>query len=394
MSKRKNKPLGKAFHGYLAQCERFEHFLIDGPTQKLEIEATPEMLGNFMHFVVQQVHRYTGKTELALEGLMDQQIVRWAADAQLCREVFKFQGDWNDIAKLHLSEACETGHPEKPVIVRPPFDSCMLMINGIPAEYTADVLESIGIEELRDVMPDLHWRHAALLIEERTFWPNGQPGMPDGIFENACVGDWYSDRMKEGDKFFSCSMYLCTGYDRKFDGILPFETHHMYDDPGEFAPAIARLPGVPEAVQESMQDDWLKFMRMQLILLFGFLGALSARDLQQATVPGRKPGLKIPPPKKRKPYDRIFYEHITVTIDPMRKIQFKEDGGPPRAGVRQHPVRGFRRYFKKPLRSGPHKGQMWTWVYPHHRGDKELGVISHDYDLAHDHGQGREGAEE
>jgi len=88
------------------------------------------------------------------------------------------------------------------------------------------------------------------------------------------------------------------------------------------------------------------------------------------------------PPKslygKKAPGHRKFYEHRVVVIDPERSSP-REGDNSGLSGRKHalHAVRGFYRHLKKPKADGTNK----IWIKPHWRGDKDLGVITKEYEI-------------
>ena len=367
MKRPKNKSLGPAFRGYLRQCEAVEKFYLSG---EQKMEATADKIGHFMGFILTEMHKQMNTDHLEISGFLGDALPRWAEDAAVIREAFKFQGDFEDLFSLSREWIGGSEWEEKAeLLVRPPFDNCMFMINDLPGYLTYHILEELGVNEIDmdSIVPrHIRWSHAALLIEQRTAFAEIIAESPE---------EWYAQRMKPGDKFWSVTMYLRAA-GRKFDGILPFETHHNPHNPADWIPALAQMP--PNI--EINEDQWHLFANMQVSLYMIFLSAMQSQKRLHAVTRGRKAGVKIYP-RKKKHREHIFYEHITVTIDPHFTPPEKTGMGLPFTPHRQHPVRGFVRHYKEPLKSGPNKGKTWTWISPHHRGDKELGVITHDYEV-------------
>lgn len=88
------------------------------------------------------------------------------------------------------------------------------------------------------------------------------------------------------------------------------------------------------------------------------------------------------PPKSlyssRAPGHKKFYEHRMVIIDP-EKTTHREGDNSGLSGRKHalHAVRGFYRHLKKPKADGTTK----IWIKPHWRGDKELGVVTKEYEI-------------
>ncbi len=91
MARPHNKPLGPGFHGYLRQCEAVEKFYLSGETH---MAATADKIGHFMGFILTEMHKKTGEDHMEISGFLGAALPRWAADASVIREAFKFQGEF------------------------------------------------------------------------------------------------------------------------------------------------------------------------------------------------------------------------------------------------------------------------------------------------------------
>ena len=107
-----------------------------------------------------------------------------------------------------------------------------------------------------------------------------------------------------------------------------------------------------------------------MMMVCGWVASLNNPNHKVEDTSGLRPGVKHRAPKHK---ERRLYEHTIVQIDPLatRKVQQVTGHG---GKHRLHPVRGFWRQYKSGKR---------VWVRPHWRGDKELGVITHDYEVKH-----------
>jgi len=136
----------------------------------------------------------------------------------------------------------------------------------------------------------------------------------------------------------------------------------------------APLSGVsPEPFLSS--DTYQTIVEMMIM----FLAGLKSIHTIVRTVSGAKPEVKKIKTKRPKYAERKFYEHHVLELKDHEMLM--GTGSLPYTPRRLHPVRGFVRHYAKPLKSGPNKGRNWTWVKAQWRGDKDLGVITRDYDL-------------
>lgn len=80
----------------------------------------------------------------------------------------------------------------------------------------------------------------------------------------------------------------------------------------------------------------------------------------------------------RGPGHHKFYEHRVIVIDPDKTVH-REGDNSGLSGRKHalHAVRGFYRHLKKPKADGTTK----IWIKPHWRGDKELGVVTKEYEV-------------
>lgn len=267
-------------------------------------------------------------------------IHRWGNDARQLRSAFKFKITHQDMKELANFE-----NPD--LMMRLPFEECVLVVNGIDnGVYFTDL---------------------CLFAEERYYVPDSDDEMPD----------WYADNgINYGDKFIcvTASVISNEGYFL----LLPAEYHATMNRPfdGELAGTwcTAVPAGTPNKILEVMEH----FGTLVFVMLGGWIAAINNPNHAVEETQGLKPGVHHRAPRNK---ERRFYEHKMVTIDPLKA---RVNGGATGHGAkhRLHPVRGFWRRYKKSGKT--------VWVRPHWRGDKDLGVITHDYEVKHGDMQDRE----
>lgn len=108
-----------------------------------------------------------------------------------------------------------------------------------------------------------------------------------------------------------------------------------------------------------------------------FLSYFQLASVLRRKQPGLPPALAAEEGKRRKPkhrsrFNRPMFEHFVIEME-------VDEPDPQQSGItrathkkRQHQVRGHRRVYKS--------GRV-SWVKPHWRGDKNLGVIRKDYEM-------------
>ena len=149
---------------------------------------------------------------------------------------------------------------------------------------------------------------------------------------------------------------------------MPVEAHMVAGVPIDDMPSWCTA--TPPCFPEKMQGAAYQLCEMALTCLCHFICALDARRARQLTLPGIKV-MRKPTKKKRRKYE--FYEHSLITIDPHAPLPAHGDGFGSGRKHRLHPVRGFWRTYRK-------TGKR-VWIKAHWRGDKDLGVITHDYEV-------------
>lgn len=327
----KSKSLGFGFAKFLGIAEYCERIIKD---EKQQVDA--RFMGDVMDQIFGQV--YTMEPDAAMPFVTDL-INRWGNMAGEVRKSFKFRVDgWNEDIPM-----------EGPF--RMPFEFCTLLIELNDCDVVMFVDERIqphhDEEELKAKGGGAEKESTGEAIEmDEAYRRMGMgPGMP---FYSITIGQFNKDpERQEGT------------------GIYPIEVHVPMDAPmGPDIPVMYAYP-VPRSIDPSSLDT---YANVALVMVERFLNILNHRAASTSvSVPGLKPGVAHGPRRKQK---YRHFEYTTVTIDP----NYVPEQGVGRAGGkhRLHPVRGFWRRYKS--------GKV-VWVKAHWRGDKDLGVIHHDYEV-------------
>lgn len=190
----------------------------------------------------------------------------------------------------------------------------------------------------------------------------------------------------EGDEFISAT--FCFHRAQGVDVVLPdgsvrhnrgqklshcpVEIHFNKGLPVEdttFINAIA--PGVaPTPRGRRLMDDCR-------ILLVNFLATFQLQSVLRRKQPGATPAFLSTEGKRRKPkhtnkFNRPMFEHFVVEMQVDEPDPQQTGTTRARHHKRQHQVRGHLRHYKS--------GKV-SWVKPHWRGNKDLGVIRKDYEV-------------
>ena len=273
-------------------------------------------------------------------------IERWGNDAGQLRSAFKFKTTHADLEKLANFE-----NPD--LVMRLPFDECVVVVSDVHALQDADT--GIIDEGVKGV---------CLFVENR-------------ICVDAEERDWYQQNdIANGDQFI-CATACVEIHDKqgKQFCLLPAEYHLTQGDPldgphaGRWCTALP--PHTPNGTQEMLEG----FGALVMMFLGGWVAAINNPAVKlKPSQQGLKPGVKHSAPKRKG--ERRFYEHKLVVIDPLKERPPEAVGSGSGREHRLHPVRGFWRRYKN-------TGKV-VWVKAHWRGNKDLGVITHDYEVSHD----------
>lgn len=333
MAKNKSKKsgyMGPAFAEFLAifnYCEERLRAHGDNPDEVLPIQVGK--LGSAVFWITQ-----SEGAEQATE-CVNRLVIGWGNDAQGLRSSFKFKAEHSDLITLAKS------NPNIDELeMRLPFPNCALVINN-PS------VDAYSLEEGQQRSVD-----AAIMYMETRYIDEKQPG------------DWY-DRigLNLGDEFYCVNIAMkMTGDPDLF--LVPAEIHVKIDTALD---EVKWTCGVPKGIPQKLVAGMESYGRFAVQSVATWLGALNSPQVKHDLTTGIKPGHVHTPRRK----ERVFYEHTVLTIDPNKPVELKDPLGH-HAKHRLHPVRGFWRHYKSGKR---------TWVTPHWRGDKELGVVTHDYEV-------------
>ena len=350
-----SKGLGRTFHSYLRCLEVCEHNLSHP-------DRTKQMDLRTISTIAQQVMGdplYDGD-EKAQGNFLSALLWRWANDAMILRESFKFRSEWNPIRSL----AGSLGEAQAEFETRPPFKTCAFVIDHM-------LLRGDKSGDKYTV------NQCVLLVDTRTI------GREE---ESFLKGDWYAENglVDSGDEFLSISLYF-EGIDKDLEdtgvggGLVPLEIHMLPDSNCVKPNYTWATPANTPAGQHEFIEALGQLMEEMYVC---FICALAARYAERRTVPGIKPMTETAARPKRESKQRPFYEHTLVRIDPTMEPELLAAAGSRGGGrKRLHPVRGFYRHFKQPIKHGPNQGKTRIWLEESWRGDKNLGVVTHDYEV-------------
>ena len=316
----------------LVGCESIINGLTD-PDESVPVRINTNKLGNGIAALMDGMHG-----SMSSADYITPLIHRWANDARQLRSAFKFKMSHQD-----MHELADFENPD--LVMRLPFEECVLVVTSVVEGEIATT---------------------CLFAEERFYLPE----------ENEIMPDWYDDNgIAHGDKFICVTASFLTA-DGSFM-LLPAEYHATMNRPLDGPDAGTWCTAVPKGTPDSTLNTMEKFGSFMFVMLGGWIASINNPNHETEQTQGLKPGVKHRAPRNK---ERRFYEHKMVIIDPLKKHAI---GGVTGHGVkhRLHPVRGFWRRYKKSGKT--------VWVKPHWRGDKELGVITHDYEVKHGDMQNR-----
>lgn len=339
--KPKSKGLGKGFRDYLDIIERLEKAGLESIDSSKNVVLYGDDVGPSISALMQRCEGEMGldKTHRLLAEL----VRRWGADAMTVRDAFKFKTDMNVLVELATHSPYETNFTL-------PFKNTLFVLEDDPFGLGTWVIlceERIFTEDYEHKDEEMRERYKKYINIEHndTFY---------------CLsGAVYSKRDRDG---------------KGWHGLLPLEVHIHPGVPlpvGKISPEyVPFVPAVPDHSPEWLGDLMNGPATMLVNIVQLLIRALAIPHVQYPVLPGIKPGIKHKRTKKRNKY--VMYEHTTLTIEPLKQIQQK---GPTRLGGkhRAHAVRSFYRTMKK-------TGKR-VLVREHWRGNKDLGVVTHDYDI-------------
>ncbi len=334
---KKSGSMGLLFTKMLAAYEYCEKVLV-AKDDDAEVRVDGQILGNALLAVAEEQETLPGGVQGPwMSKYISPLVHRWGNDARQIRSAFKFK-----TTLPTLQELTPVSLQGEDVLFKLPFPECVLVV---------DEVEGMG----SDVTS------VCMFIEERIYTPEPE----------ADPGPWYADNgILPGDKFISITPSLMVK--NGVWSLLPCEFHATIDRPFDGDDSGSWCSAFPDGTPPNSRDMMEGMGSMFLILTGGWIAALQHPGVAVTDTAGLKPGVKHRAPRNK---ERRFYEHKLVTIDPLAE---RCNGGVTGHGGkhRLHPVRGFWRRYKK---SGKR-----VWVRPHWRGDKELGVITHDYEVKHE----------
>jgi hypothetical protein len=341
MKKPKTSSMGPAF----VQMSR----IMDLCELKLQEMEKNYKVGNYMPIpiggdklgsAVEHITRNMDPTGDDVLDMVERLVKGWGVDASFVRQSFKFRGAEGDM--IH----CAHTNPNRDIIdFRLPFPHCTLVVDNPTFRAKHD-------GEEKDV------KQVVLYMEER-------------VLDQEYDDDWYANNgIKLGDRFISMVMgFLMDGLDLY---LIPAEFHFTSHVPFE---QINYTSGIPKGTPKFVADEMKGYCRCAFTSAVIWIMALNSPQVKHDVRQGLKPGVIHTPRRK----ERVFYEHTLLTIDPSKPIEQTDPLGS-HSKHRLHPVRGFWRHYKSGKR---------TWVKAHWRGDKELGVVTHDYEIRHENSQAR-----
>ena len=335
----KSKSLGYGFAQFLGIAEYAEKVIKE---ERTAVDA--RYMGDVMDQVFNQVYRESSDKE-AWEFISDL-INRWGNMAAEVRKSFKFRTESDVLIK--------TEHIPTEGVFRMPFEFTSLIVEHDEA-------------------------HVVLFIDERVSpeWVSGDVELPPASaspVQTAATEDMTMNQAYEklgmgpGKLFYSITIgQFAKEKNAEGTGIYPIEVHIPMDAPmGPDMPVMYAYP-VPRSIDPEALD---RYANVATVLAQRFITMLNHRAIKQtSSAPGLKPGVAHGPKRAKQKYRH--FEHTTVLIDPTY-APAEGDCLPSGRHHRLHPVRGFWRHYKN--------GKT-TWVKAHWRGDKDLGVIHHDYEV-------------
>lgn len=270
---------------------------------------------------------------------------------------------WADSAK-HLRESFKFKTEEEPLYTLSGASPAEVYFNA-PFPNTVLVLDFDG-----KLSPTVQQYKSLVVFCEHRYWIESDP-LTDQQRKA------YKDvlNIEDGNGMYALVGALFThdhGYMDGWNGIVPIEIHIKQ---GDFIPLagtnpIPHLPAFPHGMPDD-KDTFDKFATLGQIMTLSMQRLIRALAIPQANypvTPGIKPGVRL----NSKKHKYVMYEHTVLTLEPLKTVQQKGQFCVHGRKHRMHSVRGHRRTYKN--------GKS-VWVKEHWRGDKELGVITHDYNV-------------
>lgn len=190
--------------------------------------------------------------------------------------------------------------------------------------------------------------------------------------------------IKPGDRYLDVRVGMFTQEIRYANGILPLDLHvsekqELHPTNREKAcPYDQFMVYQPYTFPDHYDAEKIhQAVEFGFVALCDFIRAVNTKLFFEERVPGRRPPT---PQAAAKSVKNAKYEHTLMTLSPDHYV-FDSEGALAGRKHRAHDVRGHWRKHKHRLRSGPYKGLYHSWVTAHPRGDAELGVVTHDYEV-------------
>lgn len=344
MPKPKGKSLGPLFAETLAALEYCES-TAQANMRGRDVELYINELGDFTRGAWYMLHDDADNPTPASAEFLDTLISRWANDANDLREAFKFRGAMPDLNAL-ATEAVD------PHVLLPFPRTCLIADNvGTLNDETAKRIAEKQAGENETVV----------CIETMVIYAEVRILPPDDSDD-----DWYREvGIGPGDEFISLTFSFRDAH-KGVHGLVPAEVHLTQGDSLLVGPRWCAA--TPSNYPDDLMPATHRLCEMAAEVFCKFLCALDAKRAKQMVLPGIKL-MRKPKARKKRKYE--FYEHTLLVIDPHKTLPATDGFGSGRKH-RLHPVRGFWRR----TRSGKR-----VWIKPHWRGDKDLGVVTHDYEV-------------
>lgn len=325
---RKKGYLGPAFHHWLEWLEQAESVVFKGKNPR----------GNKPIFLAMNTKAFGIFSDEQFRKVTNESVKIDAYLARVVRSSVKYKISWDTIQRMFDTYGDEVTYLYNTLPIRLPFKWCTLVIDGFdsPSEHS----------------------YVVSLQEEVT--PSEYPALG----------------LTEGEEFICANM---VGYKPSgLDMAEPGSNHELSHIPVEIHLSIGRTLKDMTAVfanQDNTHPDQSvdEQLKMVLTCIMAWICSLHLASVLKTKQAGLPPACKDWAPKRpRKKHQFPKFEHI-ITELPFDEVPSEQTGRSviqPRK--RLHQVRGFYRHYKS--------GKV-VWVKPHWRGNKELGVVRHDYEM-------------